>query len=125
MQNAVMPTLVTDPEKLDAADPLAPVFPINQTIILITLMILNIPIVLGLSKVVKIKSIKNSRKIKQLKELLEVKERHCFLCDKPLIIADFYSVNRNSSIDDIAGLWNNEYYEFYCCDCFLEIDEDL
>jgi formate dehydrogenase subunit beta len=29
MKNAVMPTLVTDPEKLDAADPLAPVFPIN------------------------------------------------------------------------------------------------
>jgi formate dehydrogenase subunit beta len=29
MKNAVMPTLVTDPEKLDGADPLAPVFPIN------------------------------------------------------------------------------------------------
>jgi formate dehydrogenase subunit beta len=29
MKNAVMPTLVTNPEKLDAADPLAPVFPIN------------------------------------------------------------------------------------------------
>jgi formate dehydrogenase subunit beta len=29
MKNAVMPTLVTDPDKLDAADPLAPVFPIN------------------------------------------------------------------------------------------------
>ena len=28
-KNAVMPTLVTDPDKLDAADPLAPVFPIN------------------------------------------------------------------------------------------------
>lgn len=28
-KNSVMPTLVTDPEKLDAADPLAPVFPIN------------------------------------------------------------------------------------------------
>jgi len=27
--NAVMPTLVTDPEKLEGADPLAPVFPIN------------------------------------------------------------------------------------------------
>jgi len=29
MRNAVMPTLVTDPEKLDGIDPLAPVFPIN------------------------------------------------------------------------------------------------
>lgn len=29
MKNAVMPTLVTDPEKLEGADPLAPVFPIN------------------------------------------------------------------------------------------------
>lgn len=29
MKNVVMPTLVTDPEKLDNADPLAPVFPIN------------------------------------------------------------------------------------------------
>jgi formate dehydrogenase subunit beta len=29
MKNAVMPTLVTDPAKLDGADPLAPVFPIN------------------------------------------------------------------------------------------------
>jgi formate dehydrogenase subunit beta len=29
VKNAVMPTLVTDPEKLDGADPLAPVFPIN------------------------------------------------------------------------------------------------
>jgi len=29
MKNAVMPTLVTDPEKLDGADPFAPVFPIN------------------------------------------------------------------------------------------------
>jgi formate dehydrogenase subunit beta len=29
MQNVVMPTLVTDPEKLDGADPLAPVFPMN------------------------------------------------------------------------------------------------
>jgi formate dehydrogenase subunit beta len=29
MKNAVMPTLVTDPGKLDGADPLAPVFPIN------------------------------------------------------------------------------------------------
>jgi len=29
MRNAVMPTLVTDPEKLEGADPLAPVFPIN------------------------------------------------------------------------------------------------
>ena len=28
-KSAVMPTLVTDPEKLDAADPLAPVYPIN------------------------------------------------------------------------------------------------
>ncbi len=28
-KNAVMPTLVTDPDKLDAADPLAPVFPLN------------------------------------------------------------------------------------------------
>ena len=29
MKNVVMPTLVTDPEKLDAADPLAPAFPLN------------------------------------------------------------------------------------------------
>ncbi len=29
MKNTVMPTLVTDPEKLNGADPLAPVFPIN------------------------------------------------------------------------------------------------
>ena len=29
MKNAVMPTLVTDPEKLTGLDPLAPVFPIN------------------------------------------------------------------------------------------------
>jgi formate dehydrogenase (coenzyme F420) beta subunit len=29
MKNAVMPTLVTDPDKLDGADPLAPAFPIN------------------------------------------------------------------------------------------------
>lgn len=29
MKNAVMPTLVTDPEKINGADPLAPVFPIN------------------------------------------------------------------------------------------------
>ena len=28
-KNSVMPTLVTDPDKLDTADPLAPVFPIN------------------------------------------------------------------------------------------------
>ena len=29
MKNAVMPTLVTDPEKINGVDPLAPVFPIN------------------------------------------------------------------------------------------------
>ena len=29
MKSSVMPTLVTDPDRLDAADPLAPVFPIN------------------------------------------------------------------------------------------------
>lgn len=29
VKNVVMPTLVTDPEKLEGADPLAPVFPIN------------------------------------------------------------------------------------------------
>ncbi len=29
MKNMVMPTLVTDPEKINGADPLAPVFPIN------------------------------------------------------------------------------------------------
>jgi formate dehydrogenase subunit beta len=29
MKNAVMPALVTDPEKLDGADPFAPVYPIN------------------------------------------------------------------------------------------------
>lgn len=29
MKNAVMPALVTEPEKLDGADPLAPVYPIN------------------------------------------------------------------------------------------------
>ena len=29
MKNVVMPTLVTDPEKLNKADPLAPSFPIN------------------------------------------------------------------------------------------------
>lgn len=29
MKNAVMPALVTDPEKLDGADPLAPAFPLN------------------------------------------------------------------------------------------------
>jgi len=29
MKNAVMPTLVTDPEQLNGVDPLAPVFPIN------------------------------------------------------------------------------------------------
>ncbi len=29
MENAVMPTLVTDPEKVNGADPLAPVFPLN------------------------------------------------------------------------------------------------
>jgi formate dehydrogenase subunit beta len=29
VKSAVMPTLVTDPDKLDTADPLAPVFPIN------------------------------------------------------------------------------------------------
>ena len=29
MKNAVMPTLVTDPERINGADPLAPVFPIN------------------------------------------------------------------------------------------------
>ena len=34
MKSSVMPTLVTDPEKLDGADPLAPVFPINAAKIL-------------------------------------------------------------------------------------------
>ena len=29
MKNSVMPTLVTDPEKIDGVDPLAPVFPMN------------------------------------------------------------------------------------------------
>jgi formate dehydrogenase subunit beta len=29
MKNVVMPALITDPEKLDAADPLAPAFPLN------------------------------------------------------------------------------------------------
>ena len=29
MKNSVMPTLVTNPEKIDGADPLAPVFPMN------------------------------------------------------------------------------------------------
>ncbi|MGD9039131.1 MAG: Coenzyme F420 hydrogenase/dehydrogenase, beta subunit C-terminal domain, partial [Desulfobacteraceae bacterium] len=29
MKNTVMPTLVTDPEKINGADPLAPVFPMN------------------------------------------------------------------------------------------------
>ena len=29
MKNVVMPTLVTDPEQLNGADPLAPVFPMN------------------------------------------------------------------------------------------------
>ena len=29
MKNVVMPTLITDPEHLDGADPLAPIFPMN------------------------------------------------------------------------------------------------
>ena len=29
MKNGVMPTLITDPEQLDMADPLTPAFPIN------------------------------------------------------------------------------------------------
>jgi formate dehydrogenase subunit beta len=29
MKNVVMPTLVTDPERLDGVDPLAPIFPVN------------------------------------------------------------------------------------------------
>jgi hypothetical protein len=100
------------------------IFPISQTIIVISLMIINMPIVLGLSKILKIRSIKSLIRIKQIKELLVVKERYCILCEKSLIIQDFYSVNRNLSVDNIAELWNNEYYEFYCCDCFIEVDED-
>jgi len=34
MKNVVMPTLVTDPKKLDGVDPLAPVFPINAAKVL-------------------------------------------------------------------------------------------
>lgn len=34
MRNAVMPTLVTAPEKLEAADPLAPAFPLNASKVL-------------------------------------------------------------------------------------------
>jgi formate dehydrogenase subunit beta len=34
MKNAVMPTLVTDPEKINGVDPLAPVFPINAAKVL-------------------------------------------------------------------------------------------
>jgi len=34
MRNSVMPTLVTDPEKLEAADPLAPAFPLNAAKVL-------------------------------------------------------------------------------------------
>jgi formate dehydrogenase subunit beta len=30
MKNMVMPTLVTDPERLDGVDPLSPAFPINS-----------------------------------------------------------------------------------------------
>jgi formate dehydrogenase (coenzyme F420) beta subunit len=34
MRSSVMPTLVTDPEKLDGADPLAPAFPLNTSKVL-------------------------------------------------------------------------------------------
>ena len=34
MRNVVMPTLVTDPEKLEGADPLAPAFPLNASKVL-------------------------------------------------------------------------------------------
>ena len=30
MKNMVMPTLITDPERLDGADPLSPAFPMNS-----------------------------------------------------------------------------------------------
>ncbi|MBC8466553.1 MAG: formate dehydrogenase, partial [Deltaproteobacteria bacterium] len=34
MKNSVMPTLVTDPEKINGVDPLAPVFPMNAAKVL-------------------------------------------------------------------------------------------
>jgi formate dehydrogenase subunit beta len=46
MKNAVMPTLVTDPEKLELADPLAPAFPLNAARVLskLTRKPLDVPI---------------------------------------------------------------------------------
>lgn len=49
-----------------------------------------------------------------------MKKRYCWYCGKLLDWTGFKLQNRNLSQDYIKKLWNYDFIEFYCCECFKE-----
>jgi len=65
----------------------------------------------------------NGLKLDELsKEILiivdKLERRTCFRCDSYIEFGHFYGVNYESGFLVCLNNWLNEYFEFYCCDCY-------
>jgi hypothetical protein len=49
-----------------------------------------------------------------------MKQKHCFLCGKPLSWIEFRKTNYNKSLWYLKKLWNSSEIEFFCCECFKQ-----
>ena len=47
------------------------------------------------------------------------KERYCFRCGTYLKNEDFYKYNEGRDEEYLTQLWNSEYVEILCCNCFI------
>ncbi len=48
--------------------------------------------------------------------------RKCWNCSRPLYFSEFSSTNASLSKERLVELWENPHLEFYCCNCFKNLE---
>lgn len=87
-----------------------------------SLLLIIIPFFLFSFKLIYLKGFKNIRKLNELKKLLTIEKRICYRCLNPLVLEDYFLVNRQESVEYLAKIWNNPCIELICCTCYLEYE---
>ena len=61
----------------------------------------------------------------KFKKQLASKKMDCIFCNGELNAMEFFMMNKERNIEEIAKIWNDIENKFYCPDCYLEYDFDF
>ncbi len=51
---------------------------------------------------------------------VEMKDRYCFECGNLLEWFNFKNVNHHLGYNYLLKIWNSNFIQLYCCECFKE-----